>query len=503
MDLRYKFWLLALGTVGTIAAIIGGLCVHFWFNLSLEAQQLIKTLLMDSAGLFFLVCLFLTIGVLFILNEVFQHYVLPLNKLTEETALIASVNPSHRISIHGYKEINLLAQRINEAAARLQDMQETIDREVEEQVRHNPEKLMLNSILEHVPYGLMLCDRQGRILLYNAKAREYISSEETQACGHLGLGKSVFSLIRLFHGDEDAEAFFAIELGGPPQQTRFQLSAAKERLLQIDLRPISALPHQSSGFLLIMQDITPSQPEALRIEGLETPVGEPRSCYDPRLLEQSLDSFTMEEKLLGELACTVFDTETTGLNPKTDEIISLSGVRILNGNLIYEESFNQLIEPRIPVPEAATRVHGLTSENLKGKPPLEEVLPCFFSFAKDTVLVAHCAYFDLLFLQAAEKRTGIRFNNPVLDTLLLSSLVHSSEKDHELECIATRMGTTLYARHTSLGDAMTTAEIFLKLVPLLQQKGIQTLGQALQASERIKNTVSYSPFAGQTSLQTC
>ena len=501
MDLRYKFWLLALGTIVAITLIIGGLGAHFWFTLTPEAQALIRDILMDSIGVVFLVCLFMAIGMLFILNEVFQHYVLPLNKLTEETALIASANPGHRISIQGYKEITLLAERINQAAARLEDMQATINKEVEEGLRDNPERIMLSSILEHVPQGLVLCDRQGRILLYNGKAREFISSEETQACGHLGLGKSIFSLIRLFHGDEDAEEFFAFELGGPMQQTRFQLTAAEERLLQIDVRPVSTLPHQPYGFLLVMQDISPvrQQPQADQ----EEPASEPRSCYDLRLLKQDLAQFAMEDKPLEELAFTVFDTETTGLNPKQDEIISLSAVRILNGALLYEESFNQLIQPSISVPEASSRIHGLTDENLRGKPPLEEVLPCFSTFAKDTVLVAHCAYFDLLFLEAAEKRTGIRFNNPVLDTLLLSALVHSSEKDHELECIAKRLGSCLYARHSSLGDAMTTAEIFLKLLPLLQSKGINSLGQALQASERIKHTVSYSPFAGQGSLQTC
>jgi DNA polymerase-3 subunit epsilon len=121
---------------------------------------------------------------------------------------------------------------------------------------------------------------------------------------------------------------------------------------------------------------------------------------------------------------------------------------------------------------------------LIGQPDIGKVLPAFHRFAADTVLVAHNAAFDMRFLQLKEPITGLRFDQPVLDTLLLSAVLHPQQSSHGLEAIAARFGVPILGRHTALGDARVTAEVFARMLPLLQAKGIATLDQALEASRQ-------------------
>ena len=205
--------------------------------------------------------------------------------------------------------------------------------------------------------------------------------------------------------------------------------------------------------------------------------------YDFDLFRYADQAPGLAERRLADLQYTVFDTETTGLEPSAgDEIISLGAVRIVNGRLLKREVFEQLVDPRRPVSKASARIHGIEAPALAGQPSIGEVLPQFHHFCEDTVLVAHNAAFDMRFLELKEAVTGIRFAQPVLDTLLLSVIVHPHQEGHNLEAVAERLGVSVIGRHTALGDALVTGEIFLRLLPLLAEQGIVTLGQALEAS---------------------
>ena len=207
--------------------------------------------------------------------------------------------------------------------------------------------------------------------------------------------------------------------------------------------------------------------------------------YDFDLFQPKSLSGALTDRQLAKLNYTVFDTETTGLEPSAgDEIISIGAVRVVNGRLLRSEVFEQLIDPRRPIAPESTRVHGIDAAAVAGQPQIGEVLPVFHRFCENTVLVAHNAAFDMRFLQLKRTSTGVQFDHPVLDTLLLSAVAHPGLDDHRLEAIAERLGLSVIGRHTALGDALLTGEVFLKLLTLLESRGIVTLGQALEASRR-------------------
>lgn len=216
---------------------------------------------------------------------------------------------------------------------------------------------------------------------------------------------------------------------------------------------------------------------------LPVPAGSRPEFYDFDLFHHRESA--VADAPLADLAYTVFDTETTGLNPSGgDEIISIGAVRIVNGRLLQHEVFDQLVDPRRPVPPESVAIHGIDPALLAGQPTIDAVLPQFQRFCEDTVLVGHNAAFDMRFVEIKERQVGVRLANPLLDTLLLSAVLHPTQESHSLEAIAARLGVDVIGRHTALGDAIVTGEVFLKMIPLLAERGIVTLRDAIEAARR-------------------
>ena len=241
--------------------------------------------------------------------------------------------------------------------------------------------------------------------------------------------------------------------------------------------------HQASGFAFSLPPLLQESRASLQSEIEHRPIS-----YEFNLFNRAnLDELANVE--LAQLTYVVFDTETTGLNPSQgDEILQLGAIRIVNGQLLYHETIDQLVDPKRFVPPESVAIHGIEPRLLKGQPTIDQVLPHFHRFVDTSVLVAHNAAFDMRFLELQEQKTGLVFTNPVLDTLLLSSIVHPNQDSHSLEELAARLNVTIVGRHTALGDAIVTGEVLLKLIPLLEAQGIRTLNEALHAS-------LYSPFA--------
>ncbi|NHQ75370.1 exonuclease [Roseovarius gahaiensis] len=209
--------------------------------------------------------------------------------------------------------------------------------------------------------------------------------------------------------------------------------------------------------------------------------------YDFNLPAQSADH-DLADTPLRQLQFVVFDTETTGLTPRDgDEIVQIAGVRVVNGRILTGEAFDTLVNPGGPIPQASTKVHGISADMVQDAPDIAEAGRQFHNYCEDAVLVAHNAPFDMAFLRLKEDRIGRAFDHPTLCTVLLSAALFDHSGQHTLDALAERFGVSIPPehRHTALGDAMATAEVFLRMLDVMEGAGIVTLADAMAATERM------------------
>ena len=212
----------------------------------------------------------------------------------------------------------------------------------------------------------------------------------------------------------------------------------------------------------------------------------PLGAIDFSLLKQPLAGAPALLKPLDELSFVVFDTETTGFDAGNgDEIVAIAAVRVSGRRILIGETFQALVNPGRPIPPQATARHGITDQQVLDRPDIAAVLTQFQHFAGNDVLVAHHAALDLAFLHAKERVTGIRIDNPVLDTMLLSMKLQGRSADHSLDGIASRLGIAAIDRHTALGDSLITAAVLLAQIDLLCDRGIVTLGDVLREANAL------------------
>lgn len=208
--------------------------------------------------------------------------------------------------------------------------------------------------------------------------------------------------------------------------------------------------------------------------------------YDFDLLSKARNDRVADARLQ-DLTYVVFDTETTGLLPRQgDEIVQIAAVRIVNGRRVEGEVFDTLVNPGRRIPPGSTEVHGITDAMVADAPRIDAVGRAFHKFAEGAVLIAHNAPFDMEFLRRHEPAIGARFDNPILDTVLLSAVVFGQHETHSLDALTHRLGITIpeEARHTAIGDTVATADAFLKLLPMLTGRGLETFGAVLAEVRR-------------------
>ncbi len=682
--------------------MVCALVLYIWFHLDTQQVQAIELLCQENLFPLLAIGFIFICAISFGLESIYVNYIKPLKKITSETSLIYSSNPSHRINVFGSKDILSLTHAINQGA----DIYETNTTDITQQIisarkETERERNLLAAIMAELPYAVIICNKNGRILLFNSQAKKMFTSPSspTRVEHFIGLGRSIF---HFFHKERISHALNEIEerLNSHKNSVAsyFITPMYNDLLLSVETMPVLGHDNLMTGFILNIQDITnqvkkydtidnqllsfqqsmvtgfgqtkvllddlldiseaetktsrlfekkilntldtlTSQfektsvsildhnlkklpltriPLSLFLFGIqkraarennvrinikndsknrriladsysltaafvyivtklsqitgvkeyemvvhtfkgkitfdikwndvlasviqvENILGQKiktlpsigyvlkqnrttlkilsknrQTCTQLRFFAQAelksipikkkrgavvagsrpefydFDLFKMEEtkkdllnRNLKDIIFSVFDTETTGLDPDGgDEILSIAAVRIVNNQILNQDIFEELVDPKRDIPLESYKFHGINYDMVEGKPDIQTILPLFKIYSYDTVLVAHNSAFDMKMLKVKEKETKTTFSNPVLDTLLLSAILHPEGKHHDLESIAKRLGVSIIGRHTALGDAIATAEIFLKMIPILNSNGIFTLKNALEASQK-------------------
>lgn len=169
----------------------------------------------------------------------------------------------------------------------------------------------------------------------------------------------------------------------------------------------------------------------------------------------------------------VADVEATGLDLRRDTLISFGSIVIRSGRIHWKTRFSVDIKPSRPMSIDAITVHGLRRQDLDAAPPLDQVAADIVSQLDGRVLVAHAAWVERAFLREPVRAAGRRWKPAVVDTAALlraTGLAPSGTGfEPDIEEAAERLGLCVHTPHQALGDALTTAEVFLAMAARLEK----------------------------------
>ena len=171
----------------------------------------------------------------------------------------------------------------------------------------------------------------------------------------------------------------------------------------------------------------------------------------------------------------VFDLETTGLSPNTCKIIEIGAVKVENGQIV--DRFSTFVNPKEPIPYKIEELTSIRDDMVIDAPTIEEILPEFMKFCEGSIMVAHNAEFDMSFIKKNCDRQGISYDFTIGDTMTLAQLLLPNLNRFRLDTVAKAIGVHLGNHHRAVDDAACTADIFLKFIEMLKERGIHTLDE--------------------------
>ena len=386
----------------------------------------------------------------------------PIDRLATNLRLGAHSGVKADVDTHDARYLGDLAPAAHAltqtASASVTDMATQIARETE---RLQFESERLTAVLTETPVATILLNASLEIVLYDAQAAGIISNiAHPRLRAPIGDYFDTNDLKTAIASLNDTVTEAPITLRDTGGKTHCD---ARLKVLSSD------------GYMIFID------PEVAQAPALEA-----RPLVFDFELMNSTQSAGIKDTPLADLCFVVFDTETTGLSVEKDAIVQIGAVRMLNGRIVEGETFDSYVNPGRPIPPASTKIHKVTDAHVSDAPDVITTGRAFHHFARDSVLVAHNAPFDIGLLKRLEKDLGVDWSHPVLDTVLLSAVVYGTTQEHSLDALCDRLSISIpdELRHTALGDARATAEALVVLLPLLEGLGIHTFGQLLDETRR-------------------
>jgi DNA polymerase-3 subunit epsilon len=340
-------------------------------------------------------------------------------------------------------EIDKLQQAVGELIGRERDRRGLLDRRLER-------------VLGAIDDAIVVVTAQGQVSLLNAAGKELLG-------GGFGLGASLFELF-----ERESLSHALMQADGTDAPHRASLRAVDGREIMAGIAGLG-----------------PGGGALLRFAG-GAAGGERLLEHDLALHDQPPEALPPDEDTpLAELPAISIDTETTGLDVRRDRLISVAGVLLHGERMFPAVTFDRLVNPGRRIPPVSTSIHGITDAMVADAVGFPTIAGDLAGFCGGRVWIGHNIGFDVAILRREARLAGLAWKDPTfLDTLRLYAALRPRAPDVELDAVAVDLGVDVSGRHTALGDALMTAEVYRRLLPLLAEQGVKTLGEALAFAER-------------------
>ncbi len=277
-----KIWWAFSISIGIAAVLALALVVLSWHQSTQHNSSIVQEIFLHYGHIILFVCFAIIAWFGFMFARVFRTAIIPMNQLSEEVELIHSVNPAHRIQIKGAYGLMQLVEKINTGAEQYEKLEKSVFERVHiAKAELEEEKNILAAIMAELPEAVLVCNKEGMIILYNSQAKRYFSEKnttlktkhqpdvvkdaavESQGKAHLGIGRSIFGIIGeniIRHALGEIRT--KLKRNEENVTSAFVVTDQANRLLRAEAAPILNPQREFSGFIIIFNDIT----QGLRLE---------------------------------------------------------------------------------------------------------------------------------------------------------------------------------------------------------------------------------------------